>query len=185
MKNFFGVLKYVQGYWRYAWLNIFFNILSVLFNLVSLFSVISLVNILFTTKDADFRAFVDKGEPVTGMSLSQLLDWINYKISVYVLSFPDLDTGRLRALLWICGGAAVMIFFKSLFRYLAMYFLAVIRNGVVRDLRNKMYRKALSLPLSWFSNERKGDIMSRMTADAQEVEWSIMSSLEMIFREPV
>lgn len=185
MKNFFGVLKYVNGYWRYATLNIVFNILSVFFNLFSLFTVISLVNILFTKSESDFRQIAAAGEPKITTSLNSLLDWVNYKLSTHVMSFPDLASGRLNTLVWICVVAAAFIFFKSLFRYLAMYFLAVIRNGVVRDLRNRMYEKSLRLPLTWYSNERKGDIMSRMSADVQEVEWSIMSSLEMIFREPV
>jgi ABC-type multidrug transport system fused ATPase/permease subunit len=66
-----------------------------------------------------------------------------------------------------------------------MYFLAPIRNGVVRDLRNKMMKKSLELPLSYYSDERKGDIISRMTTDVQEIEWSIMQTLELIFREPL
>ncbi len=68
---------------------------------------------------------------------------------------------------------------------MAMYFLAPIRNGVVRDLRNKLLSKSLNLPLSYYSDERKGDIMSRMTSDVQEIEWSIMQTLELIFREPL
>jgi subfamily B ATP-binding cassette protein MsbA len=78
-----------------------------------------------------------------------------------------------------------MVFLKNLFRYLAMFFIAPIRNGVVRDLRNKMYQKSLDLPLSYYSDEKKGDLMSRMTTDVQEIEWSIMQTLEMIFREPL
>jgi subfamily B ATP-binding cassette protein MsbA len=79
----------------------------------------------------------------------------------------------------------VLTFFKNICRYLAMFFIAPIRNGVVRDLRNKMYAKALALPLSYYSEEKKGDLMSRMTTDVQEIEWSIMQTLEMIFREPL
>ncbi|MBP6650536.1 MAG: ABC transporter ATP-binding protein, partial [Bacteroidia bacterium] len=79
----------------------------------------------------------------------------------------------------------VLFFLKNFFRYLAMYFIAPIRNGVVRDLRNGMYEKVLYLPLSYFSDERKGDLISRMTSDVQEIEWSIMQSLEVVFREPL
>jgi subfamily B ATP-binding cassette protein MsbA len=74
---------------------------------------------------------------------------------------------------------------KNASRYFAMYFLAPIRNGVVKDLRNKMMKKSLELPLSYFSDERKGDMMSRMTTDVIEIEWSIMQTLELIFREPL
>ena len=166
-------------------MNITFNILQIFFNLFSLMSVIPLLKILFTSDKNFFTDTVAKGEPRIGFSLNHALDWVNWKISSLVLSSPNPDDGRMKVLIWICLILVVAIFFKSLFRYLAMFFLAVIRNGVVRDFRNKMYAKALRLPLSWYSNERKGDIMSRMSADVQEVEWSIMSSLEMIFREPV
>ncbi|CAN5859766.1 ABC transporter ATP-binding protein [soil metagenome] len=185
MKNFFGVLKYVQGYWRYGILNILFNILQVFFNLFSLVAVIPLIKLLFTSDNAVFQNAVAAGEPVIGLSMNNAIDWINYKISTTVLAAGNIDEGRMKVLIYICIGLVGAIFFKSLFRYLAMFFLAVIRNGVVRDFRNKMFTKAVRLPLSWYSNERKGDLMSRMSADVQEVEWSIMSSLEMIFREPV
>jgi subfamily B ATP-binding cassette protein MsbA len=185
MKNFFGVLKYVRGYWRYGTLNITFNLLQVFFNLFSLVTVIPLIKLLFSTDASVFQKTVNAGEPQAGFSVNGALDWVNWKISSYVLNYGDIDAGRMRVLFFICVGLCAMIFFKSLFRYLAMFFLAVIRNGVVRDFRNKMYNKALRLPLTWYSNERKGDLMSRMSADVQEVEWSIMSSLEMIFREPV
>ena len=93
--------------------------------------------------------------------------------------------GKMKALIIICVIVFVMTFFKNLFRYFAMFFIAPIRNGVVRDLRNKMYKKAMALPLSYYSEEKKGDLMSRMTSDVQEIEWSIMQTLEMIFREPI
>src|SRR5690606_20993211 len=85
----------------------------------------------------------------------------------------------------ICAIIVVTFFLKNLFRYLAMFYIAEVRNGVVRDIRNAMYKRVLILPLSYYSEKRKGDIMSRMTTDVQEVEWSIMSSLEMIFRDPI
>jgi ATP-binding cassette, subfamily B, bacterial MsbA len=185
MKSFFGVLKYVKGYWRYASLNIGFNILSVFFNLFSLLAVIPLLKLLFSDDNSIFQKTIDAGKPAITLSVNKSLDWVNWKISGYVLSAPTINEGRLTVLIYICIALVFAIFFKSIFRYTAMYFLAVIRNGVVRDFRNKMFDKALRLPISWYSNERKGDIMSRMSSDLQEVEWSIMSSLEMIFREPV
>lgn len=185
MKSFFGVLKYVQGYWRYAWLNIFFNILSVFFNLFSLLSIIPLLDILFANDTNIYRETVAKGVPEITWSVKSLLSWVNYQMSVQIVDTGDIAAGRMKILVTICIGIIVVFFFKSLTRYLAMYFLAVVRNGVVRDFRNRMYEKSLRLPLSWYSNARKGDIMSRMTSDLHEVEWSVMSSLEMTFREPV
>ena len=94
------------------------------------------------------------------------------------------SNGKIPALTYICVLIIILFFLKNLFRYLAMYFISPIRNGVVGDLRNKMYNKVLFLPLTYFSEEKKGDLMSRMTSDVQEIEWSIMQSLEVIFREP-
>lgn len=185
MKNFFGVLKYVNGYWRYAWLNIFFNILSVVFNVFSLLSVIPLLNLLFTASVEDFAANAARGEPAVTADIKTVLEWVNYKFSVYITQSADPSFAKMEILLYICFSIAGIFFFKSMTRYLAMFFIANIRNGVVKDFRNRMYEKCLRLPLSWYSNERKGDIMSRMTSDLHEVEWSVMSSLEMTFREPI
>ena len=113
-------------------------------------------------------------------SVKAALTNFNYFLSQYII-----DHGKIPALTYICVLIVILFFLKNLFRYLAMYFISPIRNGVVRDLRNKMYNKILFLPLTYFSEERKGDLMSRMTSDVQEIEWSIMQSLEVIFREPL
>jgi subfamily B ATP-binding cassette protein MsbA len=93
--------------------------------------------------------------------------------------------GNAKILIYIGLVIIILFFFKNFFRYMAMYFLAVVRNGVVKDLRNGLYKKILILPLSYYNEQRKGDIIARMTNDVQEVEWSIMSSLEMAFRDPI
>ncbi len=179
MKKFFGVLRYVKGYWRYAFLNITFNILSVIFSLFSILMLLPFLKILFSNDPDALQVIADK-EPVFSMSTSGLLDLLNH-----TLAKGAVEQGKVSVLIWICLFTVIMVFLKNLFRYLAMYFLAPIRNGVVRDMRNKIFQKSLDLPLSYYSEERKGDIMSRMTVDVQEIEWSIMQSLEMIFREPL
>lgn len=93
--------------------------------------------------------------------------------------------GAVDALMYISLMILALYFLKNFFRYMAMFFIAPIRNGVVRDLRNEMYNKVLILPLAYFSEQRKGDIISRMSSDVLEVEWSILSSLEAVFREPL
>lgn len=180
MKKFFGVLRYVKGYWNYAALNIFFNILSVIFSLFSLAMLFPFLQVLLLGDDATLAQAIKKGAPSFKLTASALTDNVNYYLSKIIV-----EHGKLEALVLICLFVIVNIFLKNLFRYLGMFFIAPIRNGVVRDMRNKMYDKVLDLPLSYYSEERKGDIMSRMTADVQEIEWSIMQSLEMIFREPV
>jgi subfamily B ATP-binding cassette protein MsbA len=180
MRKFFGVLKYINGYWNYGILNIFFNILSVIFSLFSIAMVFPFLQILLFGKQEELQAKFDKGAPAFEFNTHSITELINYKLADKIL-----HEGRLETLVTICVFVIITFFLKNLFRYLGMFFIAPIRNGVVRDMRNKMYDKVLRLPLSYYSEERKGDIMSRMTADVQEVEWSIMQSLEMIFREPV
>jgi len=178
----FRVLKYINGYWRYAGLNIFFNILFSVFSVVSLTLVIPFMDLLFKSDTAEYLAILSAGKPV--FSFSHAVDFVKASFN-YNMAALIVNAGKAEALLFICAVVFVLTLFKNVFRYFAMYFLAPIRNGVVRDLRNKLMGKALNLPLSYYSNERKGDIMSRMTSDVQEIEWSIMQTLELIFREPL
>lgn len=180
MRKFFGVLRYVKGYWNYASLNILFNILSVIFSLFSIAMLFPFLQVLLLGNPQTLKETLAKGVPSFSLSATSLTDNVNYYLSKIII-----EHGKLDALVLICLFVIANIFLKNLFRYLGMFFIAPIRNGVVRDMRNKMYSKVLELPLSYYSEERKGDIMSRMTTDVQEIEWSIMQSLEMIFREPV
>ncbi len=180
MKKFFGVLRYVKGYWNYAVLNITFNILSVIFGLFSIAMIFPFLQVLLLGNDVAIEKIVKKGSPAFHFSANSLTEAVDYQISKVIY-----EQGKLDALILICLFVVGNIFFKNLFRYLGMFFIAPIRNGVVKDMRNKMYNKVLHLPLSYYSEEKKGDILSRMTMDVQEVEWSIMQSLEMIFRDPV
>ena len=180
MRKFFGVLRYVKGYWRYAIGNIIFNILSVVFSLFSIALMFPFLKVLFSNDPNKISEIVEKGEPVFTFSTDGIVDTINY-----IMAKASMVNGKLSVLIWICSFIMATIFLKNLARYFAMFFLAPIRNGVVRDMRNKLFDKTLVLPLSYYSEERKGDIISRMTTDVQEIEWSIMQSLEMIFREPL
>lgn len=180
MRNFFGVLRYVKGYWNYAILNITCNILSVVFSLFSLAMLFPFLQVLLLGNDVDVRKTVEKGVPAFQLSANSITEVVNYHLSKIIV-----EQGKLQALILICLFVVGTIFFKNMFRYFGMFFIAPIRNGVVKDMRNKMYNKVLHLPLSYYSEERKGDIISRMTVDVQEIEWSIMQSLEMIFRDPV
>ncbi len=117
------------------------------------------------------------------------IDWMNFdtlKENFYYYSGSMIDKyGPIDTLMYIALMILGLYFLKNLFRYMGMFFIAPIRNGVVRDLRNEMYYKVLVLPLSYFSEQKKGDIISRMSSDVLEVEWSILSSLEAVFREPL
>ena len=178
----FRVFKYITGYWRYASMNIVFNILFSLFSVVSIALVIPFMQLLFQKDSNDYLKILSEGKPV--FSLNHVVDYVsgtfNYRMAEIIV-----NSGKLEALLLICIVVFILTFCKNVFRYFAMYFLAPIRNGVVRDLRNKLLGKSLELPLSYYSNESKGDMMSRMTTDVQEIEWSIMQTLELVFREPL
>lgn len=180
MKNFFGILRYVKGYWRYAIWNIIFNIFSVIFSFFSIALLFPFLNVLFSNNSKEVTEMLAAGEPRLVISKDSITAYIKY-----LIADGSNEHGKLYVLIAICLFVVVAIFFKNLFRYLAMYFISPIRNGVVRDIRNKVFNKTLELPLSYYSEEKKGDIISRMTTDVQEIEWSIMKSLEMTFREPL
>ena len=152
-----------------------FNVFAVLFSLVSITMVIPFLGLLFGTMETD----IVKPESFT-FSTSSIKDHFYYEINSIIESGEKID-----ALLFICGLILITFFFRNLFRYLALYFLTPIRNGVVHDLRSTLHEKVISLPLGFFTEKRRGDITSRMTTDLVEIEWSIMSSLEMIFRDPL
>ncbi len=114
------------------------------------------------------------------LSVKVLLNNFNYFLNDFINVH-----GKVNALALIAIMVVVIVFLKNLFRYLAQFFIGPVRMGIVRDLRNRMYEKILHLPLSYFSNERKGDLIARMSNDVGEIEWSIFQSLEVIFREPL
>jgi len=174
MKRFFILLSYVKPYWFNAILNGIFNILGSIFSLFSLAMVIPFLGILFGTQ-----------EPVReSMPLEFSINSIQHNFN-YILTQQIDKNGPSSALLLVTIIVILTSLLKNLSIFLANYFMAPIRNGVIQDIRNKLYHKILNLPLSFFTNEKKGDIINRMSSDVQEVEWSIMSSIEMIFRDPV
>jgi subfamily B ATP-binding cassette protein MsbA len=146
-----------------------------LFVVVSIPALLPFLQILFT--DPAATDAVQAAPKIADSGLQQQLDtFFAYLIQTH---------GREKALVLVCGFLVITFLGKNLFRYLSLYFLAPVRNGVVRDLRQKLLQKMLNLPLSFFSDERKGDLMSRFSADVQEVEWSIMGVMEALVREPI
>lgn len=182
MKLYFRILRYIKPYKGYAALNALFNILFVAFSLFSLTMVAPFLDLLFLKNDADYALRMAKGEPEFVLSISSIIDNFYFYLTKMIV---DPERGKIYALVFICILVVVMFFLKNLCRYLAMYFLAPVRNRVVRDIRNEIYNKTLVLPLSYYSEERKGDIMSRMSSDVHEIEWSVMKSLEVVFRDPI
>ncbi len=167
-------MRYAKPYWVYAVINIIFNILVILFSLVSFAALIPILQILFKMAEPVLSA-----PPLTFDQVS-----ITQNLNFYISRLIH-DYGEHVVLGYICGILVLLYFLKNLFRYLAMFFIAVLRFGVVKDLRNAIFYKALILPLSYFNEQRKGDIISRITGDVQEVEWSILQMIEIIFRSPL
>lgn len=174
MKNIRKLLVFLKPYWKHAVFNILFNVLSVIFSLVSVTMAIPFLEIVFDRQEViqSVREFT--------FSTASIKEYFYFVLSWFILEY-----GKVAALGIVCLLVILMTFFKTWFRYIAMYNLAPLRNGIVRDLRNRMYRKILELPLSYFTQEKKGDIISRMSNDVKEIEWSILSSLEMLFRDPL
>jgi len=174
MRNFLNLIRFIFPYKKYAAFNIGFNLLSVVFSLGSLAMVYPFLNILFKTAGNE--------------KIAQLLPWTfeNIKPNLYYFLSQIIETqGEARALLIVSLLLITLTFFKTTFSYIGSYWMAPIINGVVRDFQKKIYDKILRLPMAYFSDERKGDIISRMTSDVHEVKFSIMSSLDMVFRDPL
>lgn len=180
MKKLFLVLKYAKNYKKYVTLNVIFNVLFAISSALVLLLIASFIDLIFKTEWVDLVK-IGLAEPPKFALTSAYFS----SVSKYLLAGMVVSMGKAKTLMLICLAAFILTFFKNICRYLAMYFIAPIRNGVVRDLRNRMYNKAIELPLSYYSEEKKGDLISRMTTDVQEIEWSIMQTLEMIFREPL
>lgn len=175
MKDFLNLLqRFIPPYkWKLVW-NIVFNFLSAVFGAFSFLLLIPSLKILFGTQELVLN------KPEVGLNVSSFTEYSNYLISRVIELYS-----HEKALIFIGFFIVITVFLKVGFYYLANYMIVVIRNGVVRDIRSKIYRKILKLQLGFFSDERKGDIMARMTGDVTEVENSIMNSLEMMIKNPI
>ena len=177
MAYFKDILKYEKKYRKFTVLNIVFNILYAVFNVLSVLAFIPVLGILFGTDNTVIKTPVYSGIKSLG----------NYaKESFYYFISQKIESeGAIDVLLFICLLTFGLFLFKNLFRYFASYVLVFLRNGIVKDLRDNLYRKIVELPIAYFSEKRKGDIIARMTVDVQEVEVSFLTSLEAIVREPL
>ncbi|HCS20391.1 MAG TPA: antibiotic ABC transporter ATP-binding protein [Bacteroidetes bacterium] len=170
MKNFFRMLRYARPYRYLAYLNILFNFFSIVFGLFSMTMLMPFLNYLFGTAE------LVRDPEATGIQA-----W-NTEFIFFLKDITGDDPGK--ALLLVCLAVVVFTILKNVFRYLALYVLVPYRNYTVRDLRNAVYKKVMRLQLSYFTEEKKGDTISRMSNDITEVEFAIMTSLEAMFKGP-
>lgn len=177
MNHFKDILKYEKKYRKFTLLNILFNIFYAIFNVLSVLAFIPVLGILFETEKKITTQPEYTGITNIGSYLKEsFYHFISQKIE---------NDGQINTLLFICLLALSLFFLKNFFRYLASYVITFLRTGIVKDIRDKLYNKIVELPISYFTEKRKGDIIARMTADVQEVEVSILTSIETIVREPL
>lgn len=174
MKRFSTILKYLSDQKSNIGLYILFNLLSVIFSLFSLAMLAPFLQLLFGKEK-----LVDV-EPVFSFSASGMLNSFKYYLSTLIR-----EHNEIYALGAICIFIIISIFFKNVFIYLSYRILAPMRNRVMRRLRDDLYSKILDLPIGYFTEQRKGDINSRMSNDANEIEWSVISTLEGLIKDPL
>ena len=177
MSYFKDILKYEKKYRKFTLLNIVFNIFYAIFNVLSVLAFIPVLNILFGKEKKVIIKPIYEGLTSLGSYAENSFNYFIYQ--------KILDEGEISVLLFICILSLSLFFFKNFFRYLASYIITFLRTGIVKDLRDKLYHKIVELPVSYFTEKRKGDIIARMTSDVQEVENSILTSIEVIVREPL
>ena len=179
MKEFLNVLRrFVPPYKKYLVLSVIFNILSAVLNIFSFAALIPILQILFQTGEAEAATSVMAWD--WGNVQGVLMNNMNYYVTQLIAAY-----GQTTTLLLIGIFLAVTTAMKTGAYFLSSATIIPIRTGVVRDIRNQLYQKINALPLGFFSEERKGDIIARMSGDVQEVENSIMSSLDMLFKNPI
>ncbi len=177
MNYFRKILRYAYPYKRYAALNIFFNILYALFSTLSFLALIPVLQIIFS----DQREIGTK--PVYG-GITEATAYIQDSLSYHLINYIN-QYGDFKVLMFMIGVIIAIFLLKNLSNYMAMYYSTFLRNGVLKDLRNALYSKVIQFPLAFYSEKRKGDTISRLSGDVDEVKNSVLSVLEMIVREPL
>ena len=174
VNKFSRVLGYVRPYWGSVTMNIIFNILATIFSLFSFSMIVPFLNLLF---NPDNLLTV---KPEFSLSSDALLETMNYYISAIIIA-----KGQKMALLFICAMLVFAFFLRNLTTYMASYYMAAVRVNSIKDLRTAVYNKILVLPLSFYSKQKKGDIIARITTDLQEIEVSIMNYLDVFIKSPI
>ena len=176
MNYFRKILRFALPYRKYAFLNIFFNILYALFSALSFVALIPMLNVLFEQTEKVYNKPVYNG---LGNLKEYVNDYLSYRLTAYAAS------DEMQALVLVITLVLVLFLLKNVFNYLAMYFITFLRNGVLKDIRNAMYRKITDLPIAFYSEKRKGDVIARITSDVLEIQHSFLSILELLVREPL
>ncbi len=174
ISKFNRVLTYVKPYWGSVTMNIVFTILATIFSLFSFSMIVPFLNLLFNPDN------LITVKPEFSLSSEALLETMNYYISSIIIA-----KGQKMALLFICVMLVFAFFLRNLTTYMASFYMAAVRVNSIKDLRAAVYNKILVLPLSFYSKQKKGDIIARITTDLQEIEVSIMNYLDVFIKSPI
>jgi len=177
MSYFKQILRFAIPYKGYAILNIIANIFYALFSGLSFMVLMPLLKVLFDKKKEKIT------EAPIYEGFTEAATYFNNYLNYHIAQLADNDPAK--ALTYVITLILIVFFLKNIFNYLAMFFITFLRNGTLKDIRNKLYNKTLELPLSFFSEKRKGDIMARLGTDVLEIQHSFLSILELFFREPL
>jgi subfamily B ATP-binding cassette protein MsbA len=177
MKYFRSIIHFAKPYVGYAWLNIIANIFYALFGTLAFVTLMPMLKVLFQNATKVTVKPVFNGLSNIGQYSEDLM---NYFITAQIETY-----GEIYALSWMIVLVISTFLLKNIFGYTALYFITFLRNGVLKDLRNEVYRKTVALPISYYSEKRKGDTIARISSDILEIQHSFLSILELLVREPL
>jgi len=181
VKGFRQIFKLAFSHKRAAYLTVIGNLFYVIFNLLSLILFIPFLNLIFKPKELEKIKAVPKPNWETKENIVQYFgEFYDYSMGQFIG-----DNGGVEALEFVCISVIIAFFLKNMFRYFAVYHQSFMRMAVVRDLREKLFKKSIGLPIAYHGGERKGNLLSRMTSDLSEIEVAVVYLLEIIFREPI
>lgn len=177
MKYFKKIIRFAKPYQAYAWLNIIANIFYALFGTLAFVSLMPMLKVLFSTTVEIYEKPIYTGIGDIGGYFENYMN--------YIITEKIIEVGESKALMLMISVVIATFLLKNFFNYLAMFFITFLRNGVLKDLRNDLYDKVIRLPISFYSEKRKGDTIARLSSDVLEIQHSFLSILELIVREPL
>jgi len=177
MNNYKKIIPFIKPYKTNAVMNVFYNILYALFSSLSMLALFPMLNILFGEEKPNITSKPELG------SISDLGTFLKDTLNYYAAKFAGED--QTKALLFVIILIISLFLLKNIFNFLAMYHITLLRNGVLKDFRSLLYKKIIELPVSFYSEKRKGDVMARMLGDVAEVQTSFFSIFELVIREPL
>ena len=179
MKNLIRIAKITLQFKRTLFLNLGFNILGMVFSIFSFAMIIPLLRIIFNSSNSVFEKTISSYSGDFSWTKDGVLNFVNYYLAKHAIS-----EGRYSTLILICIFLVIMVFLKNMFTFLSTFFLSDLVQSSIKKLREKMYQKILVLPMSFFSDERKGNLLSTFSADLKETELAIKATTNAIFKDP-